>query len=288
MPSHEIVSTRLIQSVAEARAAVLSAKASGESIGLVPTMGALHQGHLSLVEASLRECDRTVVSIFVNPAQFGPSEDLRRYPRDLDEDLRLLEELGCWLLFAPSADEMYGRGFETYVDVGPVAEPLEGVLRPGHFRGVATVVLKLLQIVPADRTFFGQKDYQQTLVVKQLVNDLGVPTEICVEPIVREADGIALSSRNAYLNPTERKQACALWQSLQLAEQLHAAGEKNAEAILGPVKQQLARADGVDVEYVALLQQGTIGEVSAIKGPTVVVIAARVGQTRLIDNHIIG
>ena len=288
MPSHKTVTTQLIKSAAETRAAVLAVKAAGESIGFVPTMGALHQGHLSLVEASLAECDRTVVSIFVNPTQFSPNEDLSRYPRNLDADMQLLEELGCWLVFAPTTDEMVGEHNKTYVDVGAVAKPLEGASRPTHFRGVATVVLKLLQIVPADRAYFGQKDYQQTLVVKQLVQDLSVPTEICVQPIVREADGIALSSRNAYLNPAERKQARCLRQALQLAEQLVAAGEKNSEAIIGQIKQQLSAVEGVEVEYVALLKEGTVCEVSTIEGPTVVVIAAQVGQTRLIDNHVIG
>ncbi|MCG8448135.1 MAG: pantoate--beta-alanine ligase [Pirellulales bacterium] len=288
MSLHEAATTRLVTTAQQTRAAVLASRAKGESVGFVPTMGALHRGHLSLVKASLAECDRTVVSIFVNPTQFDPSEDLDRYPRTLDEDMRQLEALGCWLVFAPTREEMYREDYETYVEVGEVARPWEGASRPNHFRGVATVVLKLFHIVPADRAYFGQKDYQQTLVVKQLVRDLSVPIEICVQPTVREADGLALSSRNTYLSPDQRRQACCLWQALQLAERLHAAGEKSAEVILSQMKQQLATAHDIEVDYLAILKEGTVRQVSQVTGPVVVVVAAHVGETRLIDNHVIG
>lgn len=261
---------------------------AGETVGLVPTMGALHEGHLSLVDASLAECDRTVVSIFVNPTQFGPSEDLAAYPRVLDEDLRLLEERGCWLVFAPEPETMYQPGHETYVEVGSVAELFEGKCRPNHFRGVATIVLKLFHIVPAERAYFGQKDYQQSLVVKQMAADFDLPVEVRVCPIVREPDGLAMSSRNAYLDPDERKQACSLWQALQLAEQMHTSGETQVSAITAEMKRLFAASAGVDVEYIAFVAAGTVREVTRIEGPTVVALAARVGQARLIDNHTIG
>ncbi len=278
---------QVVASAAEIHAAVLAAKCSGESVGFVPTMGALHEGHLSLVEASLAECDRTVVSVFVNPTQFAPGEDLEKYPRPLDEDLRLLEERGAWRAFVPTVGEMYPPGFESFVEVGSVAAQLEGAARPGHFRGVATVVLKLFQMVPADRAYFGRKDYQQSLVVRQLVEDFNLPIELRVCPTVREPDGLAMSSRNAYLRPAERRQAAALWQALVLAEKRYAAGETAVAPIRDAMQASLAAA-GADVQYIAFLADGTVREVSTIAGPTVVAIAARVGRTRLIDNHTIG
>lgn len=277
----------LQKSATKTYAAVRAAQLAGKSIGLVPTMGALHEGHLSLVDASLAECDRTVVSIFVNPTQFGPSEDLTSYPRVLEQDLRLLEERGCWLVFAPQADEMYQPGHSTYVDVGSVAVPYEGASRPTHFRGVATVVLKLFQIIPADRAYFGRKDYQQTLVIQKMVNDLNLPVEVRVCPIVREADGLAMSSRNAYLSVEERQRACLLWQSLKLAEQMHAKGQTEVAVIARAMRELLATAE-VEAEYIAFLAEDTVQEVARLEGPTVVALAAQVGKTRLIDNHTIG
>lgn len=288
MSSSQETQARLLTSIEETRAAVVAAKSAGATIGFVPTMGALHQGHLSLVEASLAECDHTVVSIFVNPTQFAPHEDLEKYPRTLEEDLKLLNDLGCWLVFAPTTDEMYADDAETMIDVGSVAKPFEGASRPTHFQGVATVVLKLFQIVPADRAYFGRKDYQQSLVVKQMVRDLCVPTEICVQPTVRDQDGLALSSRNAYLNPAEREQACALWKSLQLADELCSGGETSAAEIVRQMKNLLATHEGVDLEYLAIVEEGTLHEVEQIEGSAVVILAAKVGKTRLIDNHIIG
>jgi len=280
-------SIKVLSSAAEIQAAVLSAKCAGASVGFVPTMGAFHEGHLSLVDASLAECDRTVVSIFVNPTQFTAGEDLEKYPRPLEQDLEMLEQRGAWLAFVPTVDEMYPPGFESYVEVGSVAQPWEGAARPTHFRGVSTVVLKLLQMVPADRTYFGRKDYQQTLVVRRLIEDFDLPIALRVCPIVREADGLAMSSRNAYLDLTERKRAAALWQALLLAERRHAAGETSVAAIRNEMKEHLAAA-GIDVEYIAFLADNTVQEVSTIAGPTVVAIAARIGLARLIDNHTIG
>jgi pantoate--beta-alanine ligase len=283
-----LVKLKTLTRGAEVRTAVRAAQCAGQTIGFVPTMGALHEGHLSLIDAARAECDRVAASIFVNRTQFGPGEDFDRYPRPLERDLQLLAGRGCDLAYVPTADEMYPPGFDSWVEVGRVAEPLEGAARPGHFRGVATVVLKLFQLVPADRAYFGRKDYQQTLVVKQMATDLNVPVEIRVLPIIREADGLAMSSRNAYLGPTERKQAVSLWQSLKLAEKAHAAGETDPDRIRQQMLAHIAKAGGVEVEYIAFLHDGTVEETLKIAGPTVVALAARVGRTRLIDNHTIG
>jgi pantoate--beta-alanine ligase len=285
---HATTKPRIVTTVDEVRSAVLAAQAAGEKVGFVPTMGALHEGHLSLVDASAAECDRTVVSIFVNPTQFGPNEDQDRYPHTLERDCELLATRGCWLVFAPTAKEVYPEGFETFVEVGSVAEPLEGVIRPGHFRGVATVVLKLFQMVPADRAYFGRKDYQQSLVVKRMIADFNLPIQLIVCPTVRETDGLAMSSRNAYLSAEERQQATALWRSLQLAESLVRDGERDVARITTAMRDVLSAAKIDDVDYIAFLADGTVWPVRTIAGPTVVALAARVGQARLIDNHKIG
>ncbi len=277
----------LQKSATKTYAAVRAAQLAGKSVGLVPTMGALHEGHLSLVDASLAECDHTVVTIFVNPTQFGPNEDFASYPRVLEQDLRLLEERGCWLVFAPQADDMFQPEHSTFVEVGSVAVPYEGTSRPTHFRGVATVVLKLFQIIPADRAYFGRKDYQQTLVIRKMASDLNLPVEIRVCPTVREADGLAMSSRNVYLSAKERQRACLLWQSLKLAEQMHAKGETEVAVIARAMRELLATAK-VEAEYIAFLAEDTVKEVNRLEGPTVVALAAQVGKTRLIDNHTIG
>lgn len=279
---------QVVTTVDEIRRAVGEARAAGRTVGLVPTMGALHEGHLSLVDASVSQCDHTVVSIFVNPTQFGPHEDEDRYPRTLARDCELLAARGCWLVFAPPVEEVYPPGFDTYVGVGAVAEPLEGALRPGHFRGVATVVLKLFQMVPADRAYFGRKDYQQSLVVERMVADFNLPIELVVCPTVRESDGLAMSSRNAYLAPAERKQAAALWQALQLAESLARDGERDVAKITSAMREVLAAAAIDRIDYIAFLADGTVQEVQTVAGPTVVALAAHVGQARLIDNHKIG
>ena len=274
--------------VEDIRSAIISTRRSGATVGLVPTMGALHEGHLSLVDAAKSECDRVVVSIFVNPTQFGPTEDLAAYPRDLSRDLELLHERGAWTVFAPPIEEIYPAGHSTVVDVGSVSEPWEGAARPTHFRGVATVVLKLLLIAPVDKAYFGQKDYQQTLVVKQLVRDLNIPVEIRVCPIVREPDGLARSSRNAYLNSSERQDASVLWKGLSLAEQLHAEGERDPEKLRTKIVSYIENNSKAVVEYFAFLHDGAVTKASTLDQPTIAVIAARVGTTRLIDNHRIG
>lgn len=279
---------RQVVSVAEVRHAVQQAQRADDVIGFVPTMGALHEGHLSLVDASLSECDHTVVSIFVNPTQFGPQEDLSKYPRPLERDLELLAERGVWLAFVPTVEDVYPDGFDSFVDVGEIALPWEGAARPIHFRGVATVVLKLFQMVPADRAYFGQKDYQQSLVIRQLVADFNLPIELSICPIVREKDGLAMSSRNAYLSEAERRRATALRGALLLAEKSYESGETSAVAIKNAMREFLAQAGVNTIDYIAVLEEGTVREVEAVTGPVIVALAARVGQTRLIDNHRIG
>jgi pantoate--beta-alanine ligase len=269
------------------REAVLAARNSGRTVGLVPTMGALHEGHLSLLDAARAECDVTVVTIFVNPTQFGPGEDFRRYPRDLEQDVALVGGRGCDLVFAPSGDEMYRADHATFVDVGPLGSVLEGEFRPTHFRGVATVVLKLFLLAPADRAYFGRKDYQQTLVVRQMVADLNVPIDVRVCPIVREADGLAMSSRNAYLSEAERQRALTLPRSLRVAEELVASGERDVANIRRQMQQEIDRARGIDVQYIAFVKDGTVTPVERIEGPTTIAMAAKVGATRLIDNTLV-
>jgi pantoate--beta-alanine ligase len=263
---------------------IVAARQAGKTVGLVPTMGALHEGHLSLVDAARAECDLAVVTIFVNPTQFGPGEDLRSYPRHMDRDLELLKSRGCDVVFAPSEEEMYSPGHATFVDVGAVGQMLEGEFRPTHYRGVATVVLKLFQLAPADRAYFGRKDYQQTLVVRQMVADLNVPIDVRVCPTVREPDGLAMSSRNAYLSADERKRALALSRSLKLAERLVDDGERDAGSIRRAMRQEIDAAGSVDVQYIAIVADGTVTPVATIDGPTTIAIAATVGKTRLIDN----
>jgi pantoate--beta-alanine ligase len=270
------------------REAILAARSAGETVALVPTMGALHEGHLKLVDAARDECDQVVVSIFVNPSQFSPQEDFSRYPRDLDRDLALLQRRNCDVVFAPTVEEMYQPDHSTTIDVGPMALALEGEIRPTHFRGVATVVMKLFQLAPVDRAYFGQKDYQQSLVVRKMVADLNVPIEIRVCPTVREPDGLAMSSRNAYLTSDERRRAVALSQSLRLAEQLAAGGERDVAAIREKMADHLRRAGIVNIDYVAFVADGTLTPVTTITCPTVIALAAKIGKTRLIDNLRIG
>ncbi|TWT96698.1 Pantoate-beta-alanine ligase [Botrimarina colliarenosi] len=257
---------------------------AGETVGLIPTMGALHEGHLSLAKAARRDCDAVIASVFVNPTQFAPSEDFNRYPRDLNQDAQRLAAVGVDAVFAPAVETMYPPGAATSIDVGPVARLFEGASRPTHFAGVATVVAKLFTIAPADRAYFGQKDYQQTVVVRRMVADLNLPVEVVIGPTVREPDGLAMSSRNAYLSPDERQRAVALSRGLQAAQRLHAAGERRASTLRECVKNVVEAASGVELQYVAVLRDGTMDEPEVIEGPAVIAVAAKVGATRLIDN----
>ena len=275
----------LVHQVDAGRAAILAAQKQGKTTGLIPTMGALHEGHLSLVQAAQAECGYTAVTIFVNPSQFGPHEDLQKYPRTLESDLAALARQGVDLVFVPSVEEIYPPGFSTAVDPPAVAELWEGERRPGHFRGVTTVVLKLFQILPADIAYFGQKDYQQSLVIRRMVQDLNLPIEIRVCPIVREADGLAMSSRNRYLNADERKRALSIKQSLDCAAELIAQGQSDAAAICKEMRNILARGGIDDIDYVALANPETLAPVDDARQPLVALVAARVGATRLIDNQ---
>lgn len=266
------------------RELVQAARRAGQTVGLVPTMGALHEGHLSLVDRARAECDLIIVTIFVNPTQFAPHEDLENYPRDLAGDLSLLAGRGCDVVFTPTVTDMYPPGHSTSIDVGPIAHVLEGEFRPTHFRGVATVVLKLFQLAPADRAYFGRKDYQQTLVIRRLVEDLNVPIDVRVCPVVRDPDGLAMSSRNAYLSADQRRRALALSQALRLAEELAAGGERSVAVIDRQMRQWIDRAGGVELQYIVFVADGTVTPVETIAGPTTIALAALIGKTRLIDN----
>lgn len=256
-------------------------------MGLVPTMGALHQGHLSLVRASRAQCDVTAVSIFVNPLQFGPSEDLAKYPRTLQRDAALLEELGVHFLFAPTVGEMYPPSAQTYVDVGDLSSKLDGSSRPGHFRGVATVVSKLFEIVRPDRAYFGQKDAAQVALLRKMVRDLDMDVEIVVCPIVREADGLAMSSRNVYLNPEQRRQALVLSRSLQQVKAAAEAGENDTAKLLEIGASVVGAETGTRLDYYAAVDPDTLEPVPKVLRGTLVAVAAWVGTTRLIDNIVL-
>jgi pantoate--beta-alanine ligase len=256
--------------------------------GFVPTMGFLHDGHLALVRAARAENRSVIASIFVNPKQFGPGEDFAAYPRDLERDLGLLRDAGVDLIFAPSADEMYPPGFSTTVDVGPIGERLEGASRPGHFRGVATVVTRLFGLVQPDRAYFGQKDAQQGVVVKKLSAELALPVAIVVVSTVREADGLAMSSRNVYLAPDERVAARVLSAALRGVQAAYDDGERDASRLRGLVNDQIAGEPLVRLDYVSVADAETLDELDRIDRPALVSLAARVGRTRLIDNVVLG
>jgi pantoate--beta-alanine ligase len=260
---------------------------SGRTIGFVPTMGALHHGHASLVRAARAACDRVVVSIFVNPTQFGPNEDYERYPRAWDADRALCEREGADAVFAPTVSEVYPPGGETFVDVGPLGALWCGASRPGHFRGVATVVTKLFAMVGPHRAYFGQKDYQQTVVIRRLVEDLRWPVEVVVCPTVRDPDGLAASSRNAYLSPDERKRAVRLPAALAEGERLIKAGERSGGKIRDALEVFLSSGATVEVDYAAVVHPDTLQPLERLAGRVVIALAARVGTTRLIDNVVI-
>jgi len=256
-------------------------------VGFVPTMGYLHEGHLELVRRSRKENDITVVSIFVNPTQFGPKEDFEKYPRDTVRDLSMLKELGVDYIFLPSVDEMYPPGFNTWIEVKQVTERLEGAARPGHFRGVATVVAKLFNIVQPDRAYFGQKDAQQCVVIKKMVADLNIPIEIIVIPTVREEDGLAMSSRNVYLTPEMRQQAPVLYQSLQLARKLWESGERDAGKIRSQMEALIRTKPLANIEYIDVADAITLEPQERIQPPALISLVVRFGTTRLLDNIIL-
>ena len=257
------------------------------TLGFVPTMGYLHEGHLSLVRWSKKQNETTAASIFVNPTQFGPQEDLARYPRDLPRDLALLEKEGADLVFVPEAQEMYPPGFSTWVVVEGVTSRLEGASRPGHFRGVATVVAKLVNLVQPHRAYFGQKDAQQVVVMQKMARDLNMDLEIVPVPTVREADGLAMSSRNIFLNPQERQAALVLYRSLCLAEDLHEKGEKDPKRLRQAMIDLIQKEPLAKIDYVSIAHPETLEELEKPAGQALVSLALRIGPTRLIDNSIL-
>ncbi|MFY9702894.1 MAG: pantoate--beta-alanine ligase [Terriglobales bacterium] len=278
---------KICASISEARSACRDARANHRRVGLVPTMGALHEGHLSLVRAARAQCDVVAVSIFVNPTQFGPAEDLSKYPRQFERDCRLLEQEGVDILFAPSIEEMYPQGAISWVVVEGLSEKLDGRSRPGHFRGVTTVVAKLFHVIEPDAAYFGQKDAAQLAVIRRMVRDLDFPVEIVACPIVREADGLAMSSRNAYLNREERQRALVLQRSLQEARRQFDAGERLAARLIAAAKEVFVREPQVRLDYFEVVDPETLDPVERISGRTLVAVAAFVGTTRLIDNVVL-
>jgi pantoate--beta-alanine ligase len=269
------------------RQAVGRARAAGARIRLVPTMGALHAGHISLIRAARADGGFVVVSIFVNPAQFGPNEDFTRYPRPIEDDLQRCTGEGVDLVFAPEAAVMYPPGFCTYVEVQGLQDVLEGASRPGHFRGVATVVLKLFHIVQPDVAYFGQKDAQQAVIIRRMVRDLDLPVEVRVCPIVREPDGLALSSRNQYLSPEQRQQAVVLWAALQEGVRLVAAGERAGAAVERTLAARIQAEPGATLDYAAVVDAETLEPLPTLRGRVLLALAVRFGATRLIDNTLI-
>lgn len=278
----------IIKTISQMQAAALDLKRQGRRIGFVPTMGYLHEGHLSLLDAIKDRCDTLVVSIFVNPAQFSPGEDLDRYPRDFDRDHKLLRERGCDIVFQPAAGEIYPDDYATYVNVDCLTEGLCGKSRPTHFRGVTTIVAKLFNIVQPDIAVFGQKDGQQAAVIKRMARDLNFPVEIAVAPIVREPDGLAMSSRNVYLSRDERCDALCLRKALDIAEHMFDEGQRDTTKILAEIRGFLELVEGADVDYVEAVDPDTMQPVSRIDRPTMFALAVKIGDTRLIDNTIVG
>ncbi len=277
----------LIHTTAWMKQVARDARARDRVLGLVPTMGALHEGHLSLVREAHRQCSPVVVSIFVNPKQFGPGEDLQKYPRTLEADRAALEELRVDYVFAPPPEEIYPPGFRTAVVVEGLSDRLEGRSRPGHFRGVTTVVLKLFEIVQPRLAFFGRKDAQQALIIRQMAGDLNLDAEIVACPIVRGPDGLALSSRNSYLKDGDRRAATALYRSLEALRRAVAAGERDAARLLATLRQVIDGEPGVALDYAEIVDAETFDPVMALRKTCYVLLAARVGGTRLIDNALI-
>jgi pantoate--beta-alanine ligase len=276
---------KVAKTVKSVRTLVGKARKAGKTIGLVPTMGALHEGHISLIDRSVKNGDFVVVSIFVNPTQFGPAEDLKKYPRPLKADLKICKDHRVAVVFIPTPEEMYGAGTLTWVDVEKLSEPLCGKFRPGHFRGVATVCAKLFNIVGPDVAYFGQKDAQQLVIIKRIVADLNFPLKIVACPTVRAADGLALSSRNKYLSPAQRKDATCIYRSLTTAREMIKAGVSNPKTITARMRKIINAAKTLSsIDYISIVNTETFDELTKIWGKTLIAVAARFGSTRLIDN----
>lgn len=277
----------IIASPAQMQARCLAARRAGQSIALVPTMGYLHEGHASLLREGRRRSDLLALSIFVNPTQFGPAEDLARYPRDLPRDLAIARECGADLVWTPTPDEVYPAGYATYVNVEGLTEVLCGASRPGHFRGVTTVVCKLFNVVQPAVALFGEKDFQQLAVIRCMVRDLNLPVEIVGLPIVREPDGLAMSSRNVYLSAAQRQQALVLSQALARARQLAGAGVRDAGTLLASLRRMIAAQPEARIDYLSICHQATLQEQTTVDGDSVLLLAVFIGPTRLIDNGLL-
>jgi pantoate--beta-alanine ligase len=279
---------KILKKVKQMQEYVAAAKRSGKKVGFVPTMGALHEGHLSLIRRAGKENDMVVVSIFVNPTQFGPKEDFNKYPRPLAKDAKLAKSAGADVIFNPKVEEMYPEGYQIFIDPGKLAEGLCGASRPGHFRGVATIVNKLFNAVPADKAYFGQKDYQQVQIIKQMVKDLNIPVQIVVCQIIREKDGLAMSSRNQYLNAEERKSATCLYEALKVSKAMIKGKIKEASKIKKEIRNIIESNLLAKVDYIEIVNTETLEPVKLIKGKVVIALAVYVGKTRLIDNMVAG
>ena len=278
---------QIAKTIEDARSCVEAARSQGKKIGLVPTMGALHIGHASLIERAVKECDYVIVSVFVNPTQFGPSEDFEKYPRPIKDDLKICEEHSVDLVFNPAPKEMYPAENLTWVNVKKLTEPLCGKSRPGHFRGVTTVCAKLFNIIAPDVSYFGQKDAQQAIVIKQMVVDLNMPLEIVICPTVREPDGLAISSRNQYLSEQQRRDACLIFKSLQKCQELVDTGVKDSGKIIAEMRTILQQVPSIEIEYISIVDAKTLRNLDEAKGKILAAVAAKIGPARLIDNILI-
>jgi pantoate--beta-alanine ligase len=281
-------SLKLLHTIQQTRDEINLARRAGKTIGFVPTMGALHKGHITLVEMARKQCDFVVVSIFVNPTQFGPHEDLAKYPRTLDADSRKCENSGVDVIFAPAASEMYPEGFDSWIEVGGLTDVLEGAHRPGHFRGVTTVCMKLFNIIQPDFAFFGRKDYQQLAVITKMAQDLNLPLMIIPVDTVRESDGLAMSSRNVYLSHSEREAALVLSRSLGAIRKMLDSGERRVRTLQSAAENMIEAEPLARIDYVAIVDAKTLAPIEVIDRPAVMLLAVRIGATRLIDNKLLG
>ncbi len=281
------VAMEVTETIKSVRSLVKAAQSKGKNIGFVPTMGDLHIAHISLIEAAIQKCDFVVVSIFVNPTQFGPGEDFEKYPRPFESDLEICRKAGVDVVFAPSPQQIYPSENLTWVNVEKLTGPLCGRSRPGHFRGVTTVCAKLFNIVAPDVAYFGQKDAQQAIVIKQMVADLNMPLEIVVCPTVRQADGLAVSSRNKYLSKQQRKDATYIYKSLEKCESLIEAGTTNSKTIIGEMKKILKQVSSIEIEYISIVDAESLQELEKIAGKVLAAVAVKIGSARLIDNIVV-
>jgi pantoate--beta-alanine ligase len=277
---------KIIKSVKKMQSYSESLRLQGKRIAFVPTMGYFHEGHLSLMKEAKKMADCVIVSIYVNPTQFGPKEDFSKYPRDLERDLKMAESVNVDVIFYPPDDEIYPADYQTYVDVEKVTQNLCGISRPDHFRGVNTICLKLFNIVKPHIAIFGKKDFQQFISIKRMVDDLNLDLQIIGLTTLREADGLAMSSRNSYLKKNERSSALTLFTSLKLAQKLYSGGERKSSVIINEVKKLIKKADYTDIDYVKICETNTLNDVEEIKSQSIIVLAVKVGKTRLIDNHV--